>query len=140
MFTYHGLDTLNTDWQEIRIDLSKTVEGNVFDYSTFVYFAFRSRDNASNFLVDEMYVTNEDWIATDISPEVAKIPVGFTLDQNYPNPFNPNTTIRYQLSEPSKVTLTIYNIVGQKVGTLVSNQAQVAGSHNVTWDGLDASG
>ncbi len=140
MATFHGLDTLNTDWQEIRIDLSKTVEGNVFDFSTFVYFAFRSRDNASNFLVDEMYVTNEDWIATDITPEVVTIPDGYRLEQNYPNPFNPNTTIRYQLSEPSKVTLTIYNIVGQKVSTLVSNQAQVAGSHNVTWDGLDASG
>jgi hypothetical protein len=50
MATFHGLDTSITDWQQITIDLSKTVEGNTFDYSTFVYFAFRSRDNASNCL------------------------------------------------------------------------------------------
>jgi hypothetical protein len=84
----------------------------------------------------------EGWVATsiennDLSPTA---PSSFALDQNYPNPFNPNTTIRYQLNEPSKVTLTIYNMVGQVVNTLVSNQAHLAGSYNVTWDGLDNSG
>jgi len=55
---------------------------------------------------------------------------------NYPNPFNPTTTINYSLQENSKVTLNIYNIKGQKVKQLVSNQLS-AGQHSVIWNGKD---
>ena len=56
--------------------------------------------------------------------------------QNYPNPFNPTTTINYTLKEDSKVSLNIYNIKGQKVKELVSEQLS-AGKHSVVWDGTD---
>ncbi len=58
----------------------------------------------------------------------------FNLSQNYPNPFNPSTVIRYQLAGNSKVSLKIYNLLGQEVRTLI-NTFQNAGEHSVIWDG-----
>jgi len=57
----------------------------------------------------------------------------FALHQNYPNPFNPTTVISYQLSTVSEVELSVYNLPGQKVVTLVSEK-QNAGSYQVEWD------
>ncbi len=70
---------------------------------------------------------------TDIEQE-SQVPQNFILSQNYPNPFNPLTNIRYTLPESGPVTLTIYNIFGQKIRTLVDN-VQTAGTHKVIWDG-----
>ena len=53
--------------------------------------------------------------------------------QNYPNPFNPTTTISYQLPAISKVDISIYNLLGQKVATLVSKKQQ-AGIYKIEWD------
>lgn len=58
----------------------------------------------------------------------------FTLSQNYPNPFNPSTTIRYSVSRTSPVTITVHNLLGQRVATLV-NQTVAPGSYSVTFDG-----
>jgi hypothetical protein len=59
--------------------------------------------------------------------------------QNYPNPFNPNTTIRFDLPRTSHVVLTIYNVIGQNVRTLVEGIKRL-GAHTVQWDGKDDSG
>ena len=67
------------------------------------------------------------------------VPQVYALGQNFPNPFNPSTTIQYSLPETGIVSLKVYDIAGQVVRHLV-NQQQVAGSHQVGWDGLDASG
>jgi len=61
------------------------------------------------------------------------------LEQNYPNPFNPSTTIRYSVSTPSRVTLTVFNILGQQIAQLV-NSVQPAGSHETVWNANAASG
>ncbi|MEW5993404.1 MAG: T9SS type A sorting domain-containing protein [Candidatus Zixiibacteriota bacterium] len=63
----------------------------------------------------------------------AELPTVYALDQNYPNPFNPTTEIAFDLPAPSHVELTVYNILGQKVETLVDEQRE-AGRHVVTWD------
>jgi hypothetical protein len=57
----------------------------------------------------------------------------FNLEQNYPNPFNPTTVISWQVGSPVQVELSIYNVIGEKVCTLVSEK-QPAGFHTVEWD------
>ncbi|MGB2769137.1 MAG: T9SS type A sorting domain-containing protein, partial [Candidatus Zixiibacteriota bacterium] len=59
--------------------------------------------------------------------------------QNYPNPFNPRTSIRFALPQDAHVSLTVYNVLGQKVVTLVDEE-QPAGYETVWWDGKDATG
>lgn len=66
-------------------------------------------------------------------------PNEFALRQNYPNPFNPQTSIEFNLPRDSRAKLSVINILGQKVRTLVDNLLP-AGSHTVIWDGLDDKG
>ncbi len=61
------------------------------------------------------------------------------LSQNYPNPFNPQTTIAFSLRARGSVTLTVYNVAGQRVRTL-SNESLAAGAHTRVWDGLNDAG
>ena len=63
----------------------------------------------------------------------------FKLFQNYPNPFNPSTKIEYTIAEPSNVKLDIYNVLGQKVATLLDKKQQQPGAHEVTFNGLNLS-
>jgi hypothetical protein len=80
------------------------------------------------------------WTANlKVDAENGILPETITLDQNYPNPFNPSTEITYSLNSDSHVTLTVYNMVGQKVNVL-ENNVQTAGSHTVQWNGTDLSG
>jgi hypothetical protein len=67
-------------------------------------------------------------------------PTRYELFQNYPNPFNPETTIRYSLPKRATVTLEIYNLLGQRVRTLVDHQSQDADFYVVHWDGRNEAG
>ena len=64
------------------------------------------------------------------------IPEKFHLYQNFPNPFNPVTNIRFDISKLSPVKITIYNILGKEVTTLVNKKLK-AGSYEVDWNGSD---
>ncbi len=79
-------------------------------------------------------------IATSVdNGPTGTLPRSFALYQNFPNPFNPSTEIRYDVAEPTDVQLTIFNMLGQQVRTLV-NVRQAAGSYSVVWDGASGSG
>ena len=69
----------------------------------------------------------------------ASMPEAFSLSQNYPNPFNAETTITYDLPIGGKVNLSVYNINGQRVKTLVDLEKE-AGSHSLIWDGKNNEG
>ena len=71
---------------------------------------------------------------TNVSNENNKLPNSFALLQNYPNPFNPSTTIKYSLPENKNIKITVYDINGNEIKTLVSGSIE-AGEHSVTWNG-----
>lgn len=66
-------------------------------------------------------------------------PHKLVMESNYPNPFNPSTTISFNVPKDAKVKLSIYNIKGQKVKTLL-NESMTSGKHTVMWDGKNSFG
>jgi len=70
---------------------------------------------------------------------LADIPSKFSLGQNYPNPFNPVTKMNFELPRSGRVVLTIYNLIGQEVKTLLNENLNY-GYHIASWDGLDNKG
>lgn len=104
---------------------------------------FGSRVNRFRFLGDSLgYAVGRSVYKYDLktSVDVAdELPIGnepFVLHPNYPNPFRPVTTITYSLSEPAMVTLSIFDVTGRKLKTLV-NQAQPPGEYSTEWDRTD---
>ncbi len=94
----------------------------------------------------DVYLTDDGWeagiscvslVTADEREETA--PKQFELSQNYPNPFNPSTAVRYSVPSDGKVTLKVYNVLGQEVATLV-NGHQKAGHYTVNWNGKDMNG
>ncbi len=69
----------------------------------------------------------------------SKVSKSLELHQNYPNPFNPTTVIPYSIPDIAEVQLSVYNLLGQKIRTLIDN-VQDPGSYKVTWNGKDDSG
>lgn len=72
-------------------------------------------------------------------PSFSEIPKSLDLAQNYPNPFNPSTSIRFGLANDGYVRIAVYNVLGQKIRNLISEQ-RTAGYHNVMWDGKNQKG
>ena len=77
---------------------------------------------------------------TSVRELAGGIPDEFNLQQNYPNPFNPTTTIRFGLPEASAVRLDIYNMIGQRVATLIDGEHYTAGTYEAMWDARDEMG
>ena len=98
-------------------------------------FVITSTDNAGNVGAGTL---NLILVGVDDLDEAA-LPDRFALNQNYPNPFNPATVIEFDLPRRSNVSITIFNLLGQKVVELVDEEYP-AGSHQITWDGISSSG
>lgn len=77
---------------------------------------------------------NEGRLPTSNEEGTSYIPSSIKLEQNYPNPFNPTTNVRYELSRPANVEITVYDALGKKVATLVNGQYHQVGSYTVKFD------
>ena len=110
-------------------ELGKAIEDSKQDNYVYV---FNHLTNAWKFAMNVLGANlKKDIVETDL--EIVGIPTEFGLDQNYPNPFNPTTRIDFQLPEKKFVSLKIYDIQGNLVTTLVSEQMN-AGFHSVQWN------
>ena len=73
------------------------------------------------------------------TPEDEPLPYVYSLEQNFPNPFNPSTTIEYNIKSRTNVQLAIFNLLGQKIRTLIDDNQQT-GKYAIEWDGADDTG
>ncbi len=89
---------------------------------------------------DNMYLIIIEPLESQLDGGESKVPGYFTLTQNYPNPFNPSTTIRYTVEKPGRVTLSIYNVIGQLVKVLVDREIAERCVEEVVWDSRDERG
>jgi hypothetical protein len=78
-------------------------------------------------------------IVASVDDDNPTLPAGFELSQNYPNPFNPSTRIQFNLERSARVNLSVYNVLGQHVKTLMDDEVE-AGSATVLWDATDDDG
>lgn len=144
------------DDEEFTI-LTKTLEdrgvnsqssGSMIDHITISselmdeYFVGTERAENTSYISNYLSATSDHfpiWVRfktgmiTPTEEEIFNTPTEISLKQNYPNPFNPSTTISYSLSENSKVTLDVFDLMGRKVATLV-NGKQNAGEQSVSFD------
>jgi hypothetical protein len=86
----------------------------------------------TTFLLDDLA---GEGTATAVKEQEAK-PTSFALRQNYPNPFNPSTNIAYDLPKATFVRLSVYNLIGQEVATLVNDQQQ-PGAYEIRFNALN---
>ncbi|MCF7807283.1 MAG: T9SS type A sorting domain-containing protein [Candidatus Marinimicrobia bacterium] len=101
-----------------------------------VYHHYGTYADSSTYKLVPLY--KSDFLLSTVSVDNVVTPEDFALS-NYPNPFNPTTTIAFRIPETQKVQLVVYNQLGQHVITLVDKSLS-AGSYDVSWNGLDASG
>jgi len=98
----------------------------------------RVNDVIGGQLINKLLKDGEEIVITNpginkLKIESVEIPIEYNLSQNYPNPFNPSTVISYQLPVNSKVSLKVFDVLGNEVATLV-NQEQVAGKYEFTFE------
>ena len=116
---------------------------NHVDYQYMVNFADVNEDGLEDIIFVEYYTYEMKALlnTTQISPNtVTEVPEYSTrLTGNYPNPFNPETKIEYSIAKAGNAELTIYNIKGQRVKTLINDHIE-AGDHSIVWNGKDDKG
>ncbi|MCB0262916.1 MAG: T9SS type A sorting domain-containing protein [Calditrichaeota bacterium] len=121
-----------SSWNPYEFDISAFAGQNI--YVALVYLHQNGGPNGEH--SDNLWLDHFSWTGTGIvaidddQPAVAK---AFSLEQNYPNPFNPETRIRYSVPKSANVTLSVYNLVGQKVAVLV-NETQASGTYEISFD------
>lgn len=84
-------------------------------------------------------ICTDTGVPTGVRTNVPSMPVGFRIEQNYPNPFNPETTIKFEIAAAARVKLSVFNVLGEHVRTLLEENLP-PGVHARSWDGTDEFG
>jgi len=92
------------------------------------------KTNSNNLCEFRIIIGNENYVELN-SEGLELVPTRFELRQNFPNPFNPNTNMIFSLTKDENVTLEIFNLLGQKVRTLINKKPYTKGYHTIEWDG-----
>ncbi len=103
---------------------------------------FFTIENSESFEIESIQVSTADGYILPVllkDEPKSQLPEGFNLYQNYPNPFNPSTTISFDMAIMSKARLTVFDVLGREVRTLVSGQLG-AGHYEFIWDGRNDKG
>jgi methionine-rich copper-binding protein CopC len=128
---FRGGDLYHTEFSWLISDTTKNYWGASYQWVINVTSDSSYSLQQKLFLAD--WTTGEILGVTGLNEErTREVPTQFSLAQNYPNPFNPSTSISFGLPVRSRVRLEIYNLIGQRVATLV-NEERNAGSYEVTW-------
>ncbi len=121
-----------TNWAPVNSGLTTEYEPSVFALTVCGTDLFAGTD-------DGVWRRPLSEMTTEVKDKRNEIPSSFILEQNYPNPFNPATTIRYELSSATPVSLPVYDLLGREVVRLVEGYQQ-PGIHESNWDGNDTVG
>ena len=141
---YHKARKLRVDYGSRTIFASAMVgrDGDVTDSELNLFTVqLRARTEDPEALsIEKVTLVGVDYVVAEAVVEVQQaIPAEYALSQNYPNPFNPVTTISFNLPEDGMVKISVFNLLGQEVRTLVSSRLE-AGSYKTTWNSLDNNG
>jgi len=133
-------NTLINQWEELTFDFSSRIGVYPVVKDQIVIFpdfdlTGRTQDNICYF--DNISFSPSNSVGVDNRSET--LPQGFALEQNFPNPFNPFTTLRYDLPENALVNITIYDMMGRVVKTMVNSQKN-AGFKSVRWNATNDKG
>jgi hypothetical protein len=109
------------------------------DHNAYLSFAIGATSNTTFWLDDVKWIDVEWAPVNERRPVDATEPEGYPVVSNFPNPFNAGTTFQVQLPLTAEVSLVLYNLMGQKIRTLLEGSMQ-AGDRSVAWDGADDAG
>ena len=125
----------DNSWTEQLLDISALADGNE---QVTISFGLTSNGSsaAGGWNIDDILIGDQLAVSVPTAEDAAS-PDIYHLYQNYPNPFNPFTTIHYQLPRSAHVKLTVFNLLGREVRTLI-DKVQTPGFHAVEWNGADA--
>ena len=124
-FSY--LDEMISEYDEAKLAIYQLIDENWKKLPTTI-------NAAKNLASTTVTQSGAFGLFYDPANQSTNLPDDYTLFQNYPNPFNSSTTISYYLPNESRVTITIYNIKGEIIATLISEE-QKAGYHRMIWEG-----
>jgi hypothetical protein len=126
---FQNIESLHLEFQALLLDLTTRTQIDIRQSGQYVFVPDQRRLTREFELIvgTALYIENLDELKP-INPQE------FSISQNFPNPFNAGTSLVYQVPAPSRVSIAVLNVLGQKVRQLISQQQQ-PGSYRVHWDG-----